>query len=60
MPEYRFYRINQNGHIGEPPATHEFPDDRTALAEAKQLLNGCDLEIWQGARIVAYLVPDKD
>ncbi|HEY7998150.1 MAG TPA: hypothetical protein VIE87_04945 [Pseudolabrys sp.] len=60
MPEYRFYRINDKGHIAGPAEGNEFPNDEAATKQAKQLLNGHDIEIWQGTRIVAYLVPDQD
>ena len=59
MPEYRFYTIAKNGHVLKPPKAFEFPNDQTATKEAKQLLDGHDIEIWQGARVVAYLVPDE-
>jgi hypothetical protein len=59
MPEYRFYSIKKDGHVVEPPAVHEYPRDDDALKEAKQRLNGHDIEIWQGARLVAYLVPPE-
>lgn len=59
MPAYRFYSVKRDGHIAEPPAVHEFGRDDEALKEAKQRLNGHDIEIWQGARLVAYLVPSK-
>jgi hypothetical protein len=35
------------------------PSAWAALKEAKQLLDGHDIEIWQGVRVVAYLVPDN-
>jgi hypothetical protein len=54
MPEYRFYAINKGGHIGVPPNQYELPDDAAANEKAKQLLDGHDIEIWQGARIVAH------
>jgi hypothetical protein len=54
MPEYRFYAINEDGHIGVPPTQYELPNDDAANEKAKQLLDGHDIEIWQGARIVAH------
>jgi hypothetical protein len=27
------------------------------LKEARQLVNGHDIEVWQGSRILAYLTP---
>lgn len=58
MPEYKFYPIKQDGHIEEPPIPRDLPNDTAALKEAKQLVNGHDIEVWQGSRIVAYLTPD--
>ncbi len=55
MPEYRFHAIEKDGHIGRPPTDHDLPNDTAALKEAKQLLDGLAIEIWQGARVVAYI-----
>jgi len=41
-----------------PPAAFELPNDAAAAEKAKQLPDGHDIEIWQGARMVAYLVSD--
>jgi hypothetical protein len=57
MPEYRFYSMDKDGHIAGPPAAHELPNDAAAMTEAKQLVNGSAVEVWQGARIVAHLDP---
>ena len=59
MPEYRFYTIGKDGHIAAPAIVYEAPKDADALKEAKRLLDGHDIEIWLGARVVAYLVPDE-
>jgi hypothetical protein len=58
MPEYRFYKIKKSGHIDGPPVEHDFSNDSAALTEARKLLGGQDVEVWQGRRVVAYLVPD--
>jgi hypothetical protein len=60
MSVYRFYLIKKNGHVAGPPIVCDLARDHEALAEAKKRLNGHDIEIWQDARIVAYLVPDQD
>jgi len=59
MPEYRFYTIAYDGHIKQPATSHELPNDRAANDKAKQLFDGHDIEIWQGHRLVAYIVPDQ-
>jgi len=47
MPEYRAYIIDHDGHIRrfEPIAC---ADDDTAIAAAKRLVDGHDVEVWQG------------
>jgi hypothetical protein len=58
MPEYRFYPIKSDGHVAAPPVARDCPTDEEALKEARQLVNGHDIEVWQSSRIVAYLTPD--
>jgi hypothetical protein len=60
MREYRFYMIGISGHIVGPPTNYVLPNDSAALEEAKKLVNGHDVEIWQGPRLVAYVVPDDE
>jgi hypothetical protein len=62
MPEYRFFLVAQNGHIHEPPVGVEASGDAQALKLARDRLRAkdtavCDIEVWQGARLVAYLTP---
>jgi hypothetical protein len=59
MPEYRFYTVAKDGHFAGVPEARELPDDPAALKEAKQFLDGHDIEIWQGKRVVAYLVTEQ-
>lgn len=58
MRAYRFYKIGNDGHIDGPASDHALPDDHAAVNEAKQLVNGHDIEIWEGPRLVAYVTPD--
>jgi hypothetical protein len=58
MSEYKFYAIERDGHITRPPAARDCMDDAEALKEARQLVNGHDIEVWQSSRLVAYLTPD--
>jgi len=58
MPEYRFYPIKRDGHVGGPAVERSCPNDGEALKEARELVNGHDIEVWQDTRIVAYLTPD--
>lgn len=57
MPGYRFYSIKRDGHIAAAPVERECSNDGEALKEARQLVNGQDIEVWQGPRLVAYLTP---
>ena len=57
MPDCRAYILGGEGHrfaiVAEFPRDHA--DDSTALLAAKQLLDGHDIEIWDGGRLVARL-----
>ena len=59
MPEYRFYNIRRDGHIAGGPIDRVLPDDRAAIHEANGLCDSHDIEIWQGPRVVAYVVADQ-
>ena len=59
MPEYRAYLIDHDGHIKsfEPLVC---ADDVAAITTAKRLVDGHDVEVWQGARIVTRLAHKAD
>ena len=59
MRKYHFYLIKEDGHIELPMVNHEAENDRDALGKAQQLVDGHDVEVWQEARLVAYLVSDE-
>jgi hypothetical protein len=46
MPDYRVYGVNKDGQLAE--ATQ-------ISAVAHKMLDGADVEIWEGARLVARL-----
>ncbi len=54
MPEYRVYRI-KDGHTAGVPAILSCDTDQEAIEKANQLLDGLDVELWQGARVVAKI-----
>jgi hypothetical protein len=60
VPEYRCYEIRKDGHVDKAPTDFDAPDDRAGVAAAKKPINGHDIEIWQGPRVVAYLTPDEE
>ena len=50
MPTYRIYTFDEGAHILEPPKVIECENDEAAVKEAKQLLNGKLIEVWEKAR----------
>ena len=60
MPQYLFFRIRKDGHLAGLHADHEAQDDLAAINQAHTIQDRLDIEIWQGPRVVAYVVADKD
>ena len=56
MPTYRIYTFVA-GHVREPPKVIECEIDEAAVVEAKQLLNGKVIEVWEQARCIIRLDP---
>jgi hypothetical protein len=52
MPEYRVYQLDSCGHVDRPPDRFNCEDDEAAIARAKQLVDGRDVELWQLDRLV--------
>jgi hypothetical protein len=52
MPDYRVYLIGSDGHFFNSVPL-ECADDVEATEQAKQLVDGHDLELWQRDRKVA-------
>jgi hypothetical protein len=55
MLEYRIYQLDGRNNIVRPPEIVTCEDD----LEAVQLIDGHDLEVWQGARVVRRLKPTE-
>jgi hypothetical protein len=54
MVEYRAYTVDADGHfIGFEPLVCR--DDEEAVAKAERLIDGHDIELWSGARLVIRL-----
>jgi hypothetical protein len=60
VSDYRFYTLTKDGHIAGPPGNYWLPDDAAAVKRAKLIINGSTIEIWQGTRVVARLVPEPE
>jgi hypothetical protein len=54
MAEYRAYTIGRDGHFMAVKAL-TCADDAEAIAKAKPLVDGHDIELWSGDRFVARL-----
>lgn len=52
MPEYRVYLIGADGHF-QNSVPLECADDEAATEQAKQLVDGHDVELWQRDRKIA-------
>ena len=54
MPDYRAYIVGDDGHFVdfEPLVC---VDDAEATEQAKRLVDGHDVELWEGARLIAVL-----
>ncbi|WP_146688113.1 hypothetical protein [Bradyrhizobium canariense] len=54
MAEYRVYTVGIDGHfVGYEPLV--CLDDREAIAKAERLVDGHDIELWSGDRLVIQL-----
>jgi hypothetical protein len=58
MQEYRAYLVGPDGHfIGFEPLV--CANDSEAIEKAKQLIDGRDVELWNGPRFVMRLHPKE-
>jgi hypothetical protein len=57
MPAYRIYTIDKDGHIVGPANIVDAADDQEARQEAKRMLEGHTIELWDGSRRVAKFDP---
>jgi hypothetical protein len=44
--------LTKDNEIWEPPINLDFDDDQHAIQQAEQLVNGQDVELWEGSRFV--------
>jgi hypothetical protein len=54
VPEYRAYLVGEDGHFFNFEEM-VCDDDAAALERARQLVDGHDVELWNGARLVVIL-----
>jgi hypothetical protein len=48
--EYQIYKFSSDDYIQGVPAVIVCKNDTEALAAAKKLLDGLDIEVWEGER----------
>jgi hypothetical protein len=58
MPDYRAYLIGSDGHFWKSIAL-DVPDEAAAIAAAKQLVDGHDVELWQRDRKIGKFEKEK-
>ena len=54
MPTYRVYTLVE-GHIRAEPKLIEASEDGEAITQAKAFVDGHDVELWTGQRLVTTL-----
>lgn len=54
---YRAYMIGDGGRV-ETATPLEALDDETAIEQARQLMDGHLIELWDRTRLIAKLAPD--
>jgi hypothetical protein len=55
MVEYRAYIVGEDGHFAKAVIL-DCPDDETAKEQAKRLVDGHDVELWQLGRKVEMFI----
>jgi hypothetical protein len=54
MPDYRIYKV-LNERIKDPSVIVTCDNDSEVREKAAQMMNGVDVEVWDGPRRVIYL-----
>ena len=52
MPLYRVYTLSKSDHIERRPSIVTCANDQEAIERAKSLMDGHDIELWDGVRFV--------
>jgi hypothetical protein len=55
MPDYRIFALNKLGRIRGPAQIVTCENDEEAVHTAEPLVNGYDVELWQGGRVVTRI-----
>ena len=55
MPEYRVCVLTKDNKIWNPPIILTFDNDQHAIQQAELLVDGQDVELWQGSRFLTRI-----
>jgi hypothetical protein len=55
MPDYRIYRVDEEGHIRGLAAEIICHTDEQAIEQARQYVDGLAVEVWNRERLVKRL-----
>jgi hypothetical protein len=58
MTDYRFYKIDADGKVFEPPVVLRLADDCNALLLGRTLVDRHAIDVWAGARRVGTIPLD--
>ena len=56
MPSYRAYPVSKNHQVAAGPSVAiTCENEQDGIQKAQQLVDGCDLELWDGPRFIIRL-----
>jgi hypothetical protein len=55
MPTYRVHKFSPAGQLSGVPELVDCADDQEAIRKAQHAVDGMDIELWIGTRLVASL-----
>ena len=56
--EYKIYRLDPRGRISAPPEIVTSDQEPEVVEQARTMADGCDIEVWQGERLVVHVSHD--
>jgi hypothetical protein len=55
MPQFRIFTVGPDGHFSGPARVVECADDKQAIRQARQFVDGLDVEVWESGRFITLL-----
>jgi hypothetical protein len=55
---YRAFVVDKDGKLSEPPQVLHCTDDDEAVKAAQRFVDGCNVEVWDRHRFIAYIGPN--